>query len=60
MISEDIVYEIINDRIAHLQDCRNGHMRNYDENLAYLCDEIIEELELLKSEIMAIRSETEV
>lgn len=34
-------------------------MRNYDTKLAHLCDELIEELEALKSEIMAIKSETE-
>lgn len=54
MISKDIVYEMIGDRISHLLDCRKSHMLNYDTNLAYLCDEIIEELQQLKAEIMAI------
>lgn len=59
MISKDIVYEMIDDRVAYLQDCTKSHKRNYDTKLAYLCDYIIEELQLLKSEIMAIESETE-
>lgn len=59
MISKDIVYEMIDDRVAYLQDCTKSHKRNYDMKLAYLCDCIIEELQLLKSEIMAIESETE-
>ncbi len=54
MISKDIVYSIIDDRIEHLLDCRKSHMLNYDTKLANLCDEIIEELQHLKSEIMAI------
>lgn len=59
MISKDIVCDIINDRVAYLVDCRKSHMLNYDTKQAYTCDVIIEELESLISEIMAIKSETE-
>lgn len=59
MISKVIVYEMIDDRVVYLQDCSKSHKRNYDTKLAYLCDSIIEELQLLKSEIMAIESGTE-
>lgn len=35
MISKDIVYEMIDDRVAYLQDCTKSHKRNYDTKLAY-------------------------